>query len=446
MEQGAVHSSRFGNEAVLSRKRLNPLEKPIDWKGVQRWASKGFFAILDQGIFAGTNFIANILLARWLTPEGYGAFTVVYSIFWLALTAYTALLIEPMMVFGAGRYSKDFRRYLGLLSYGHILVSGGLFLILSMGSLMLRLFGETQVSEALFAVALTSPFILLLWLFRRAFYVKLKPSFASAGGVLYMMVFLSSIIFLRYTTGLSPIKTFLCMGGASALASIMLIAMLRPEFKNNNKDDFGLIVAGDHWVYGRWSLGNAAVMWIPGNIYYSILPFWIGLYGAAALRALMNLLMPFLHSLIALGGLLVPMLSKRIAVGRKKEAEFILKRAIVLFLAFALGFWLVLVLWGREFMLLLYGGRYLEVAGLIKVAGILLLSASCVAIMEAALRATESPKMVFWGRLFGLTITISVGLPLAKSQGIFGALIGIIGASLASAIVMSYFVAKAKKT
>jgi hypothetical protein len=32
------------------------------------WTTKGGPAILDQGLFAGTNFVANILLARWLSP------------------------------------------------------------------------------------------------------------------------------------------------------------------------------------------------------------------------------------------------------------------------------------------------------------------------------------------------------------------------------------------
>jgi hypothetical protein len=40
------------------------------------WFKKGSLAVLDQGLFSGANFIVNILLARWLAPEEYGAFAV----------------------------------------------------------------------------------------------------------------------------------------------------------------------------------------------------------------------------------------------------------------------------------------------------------------------------------------------------------------------------------
>ena len=83
------------------------------------WLQKGSFAILDQGLFAGTNFLINIFLARWLEPAQYGAFATAYSIFLLLGTFHTAILTEPMLVFGSGKYSRRFHEYLGFLLYGH---------------------------------------------------------------------------------------------------------------------------------------------------------------------------------------------------------------------------------------------------------------------------------------------------------------------------------------
>ena len=36
-------------------------------------------ALADQALFAGSNFILNIVLARWLSPNDYGAFGVAFS-------------------------------------------------------------------------------------------------------------------------------------------------------------------------------------------------------------------------------------------------------------------------------------------------------------------------------------------------------------------------------
>ena len=70
------------------------------------WLGKGFWALLDQGLFSGANFLVNILLARWLPPEEYGAFAVAMSVFYLLAGFHTAVLTEPMMVFGAGKACK----------------------------------------------------------------------------------------------------------------------------------------------------------------------------------------------------------------------------------------------------------------------------------------------------------------------------------------------------
>src|SRR3954451_1960960 len=60
-----------------------------------RWASKGGLAILDQGLISGSNFLIGILLARWLIPAEYGAFSLAFSVFLLLSYVYQSLLSEP---------------------------------------------------------------------------------------------------------------------------------------------------------------------------------------------------------------------------------------------------------------------------------------------------------------------------------------------------------------
>jgi len=49
--------------------------------GAPRWLRSGIWALADQGLFSGANFIANVLLADLLTPVEYGAFTVAFTTF-----------------------------------------------------------------------------------------------------------------------------------------------------------------------------------------------------------------------------------------------------------------------------------------------------------------------------------------------------------------------------
>src|SRR6266481_10036339 len=69
-----------------------------------RWVTKGGLAILDQGLISGSNFLIGILLARWLVPAKYGAFSLAFSVFLLLSYVYHALLSEPQGVFSGSAY------------------------------------------------------------------------------------------------------------------------------------------------------------------------------------------------------------------------------------------------------------------------------------------------------------------------------------------------------
>ena len=83
----------------------------VDAPSLFRWARMGGLAVLDQGLFSGANFLVNILLARWLAPDEYGAFAVALSVFYLLAGLHTAVVSEPIMVPGTGKYRAQFPRY-----------------------------------------------------------------------------------------------------------------------------------------------------------------------------------------------------------------------------------------------------------------------------------------------------------------------------------------------
>ena len=82
---------------------------------IRRWYSRGVWSIADQGLFAATNLVLNLLLAVWLTPAEYGAYALVYAVFLLLSTIHNGLLVEPMLVFGPEKYAGSFSSYVGTL-------------------------------------------------------------------------------------------------------------------------------------------------------------------------------------------------------------------------------------------------------------------------------------------------------------------------------------------
>ena len=47
---------------------------------IVEWLSKGSWAVLDQALYALSQFLVNLLLARWLTPAEYGVYALLYSV------------------------------------------------------------------------------------------------------------------------------------------------------------------------------------------------------------------------------------------------------------------------------------------------------------------------------------------------------------------------------
>jgi O-antigen/teichoic acid export membrane protein len=300
-------------------------------KGWLPWVGKGSLAITDQGLFASSNFLLNVLLARWLAPADYGAFALAYSVLLLIGVFHTALLTAPMLVFGPGKYRERFPGYLGILLRGHFAVMLPSAALLAAAAFLVGWLYSPGIEPAFLALAVAAPFVLLLWLLRRAFYVRLNPGWAAAGGGVYLLILLASALTLRAAGRLTPATGFLAMATASLIACLLLLVRLGPIIATDRATVRA--VAADHWRYGKWVAAAAGPYWVTDNIYFLVLPVWAGLAEAGGLKALLNLAMPALHGIAALGVLLLPILVRDRERGGPGAMKRTMKLALALFLS-----------------------------------------------------------------------------------------------------------------
>jgi len=389
------------------------------------WVGKGSLAILDQGLFASSNFLLNVLLARWLAPADYGAFALAYSVFLLLGILHTALLTEPMLVFGPGKYRERFPEYLGILLRGHFAVMLPGAALLAGGAFLLGWAYSPAVERAFLALAIAAPFILLLWLLRRAFYARLNPGWAAVGGLVFLLILLASALALRAAGRLTPATGFLTMGAGSLIGCLLLLVLLRPTLATDSSSIRA--VAADHWRYGKWVAAAAGPTWVTDNVYYLVLPAWVGLAEAGALKALLNLAMPALHSIGALGVLLLPILVRDRDFGGLHAMNRTIKLSLALFLLGSACY--LALLWGFRLQIFhfLYAGKYAAYAAWPMVLlGLLPFVQSVPVVLGGALRALERPNLAFWSCVGGSALALALGVPLASSLGVGGALVGLV--------------------
>ncbi|HVB34508.1 MAG TPA: polysaccharide biosynthesis C-terminal domain-containing protein [Patescibacteria group bacterium] len=413
-------------------------KRPV--RPVLRWTVKGTQAILDQGFFSGAHFLLNILLARWLETAEYGAFALAYSVFLLLAAFHTAGFVEPMLVFGPGRYKGAFKRYFRLLLNGHAAVSLLIGLALACVAALTAFWSSSLVAHSLYALAFTGPALLLLWMVRRAFYVDLRPGWAAAGGGLYLVLLLCLVYGLRSRGWLSAWSALVAMGVAALIVGLALALRL----KRHSRQSLGVLkavdVLGDHWNYGRWSMAAAGVAWIPANIFFVVLPAWGGLKSVAALRALANLVIPASNVLLALATLLLPFLVRRRDSGGKQLMTQAVRVALGLFLLGAAAYFAGLWFFRAEVFHVLYGGRYERYGSLPLLLLALFPFTICLtSVLGVGLMALERPEKNFWSFGIGAVVAITIGVPMSAAMGVTGAALGMVLANLSAAAGMYVF-------
>jgi len=274
----------------------------VNARGARRMGV-GAFAVLDQVLFAGASFSINILLARWLPPVEYGAFALAFFVFLLLGALHTAVLTEPMLVFGASVYRGRTRAYLGRHVGLHALTSIATGGVLALAALGVWLAGS-GAWRSLLALAVAAPFVLLLWLLRRAFYMELTPRGAVAGDAVYFAGTLAGLYVLHTTGHLNAERGVLAMGLGAAAGCVVMLVALRPDLRGG---DIGWRELGlRHWEYGRWSALAQGLFWASGQILIMLIPLVLGLRELAAVAAAGNLFRPLNPLLQSLQTVMLP--------------------------------------------------------------------------------------------------------------------------------------------
>lgn len=445
--------------------RANPLQKFIKRYG--KWGTKLTGAIGDQAIFAASNFFINVLLARWMTPTEFGAFVVAYSWLLLPQNFYESILIEPMTVFGAGKYGKMLRAYLGYVFYGHLLLSGLVALVMIIGAIFVYVFDSPLVGSALLGAGLSAPLVLTRWLSRRPFYITSKPHWAAIGGAIYFVLSVAILLVVRQMDVirepmsyclpidpypcqtlnqahlLTPFSAMMIMGVAGVIASAFLtFYLIRPQWRLEEQGELTLKnVVKDHWQYGTWASGSRLLIWIPSNVYYLVLPLFMSLAESGALRALTNLIQPIYMSMSAITAILMPTFVRTFRSRGKPGVNSRMTKIIYLSLVFTGGYFIVITFFGGWIMSFLYDGKFDDIVTfpvLVTMAAVPLFT-GIRTIMDAALRAMGGVKHSFISKIIPTVFTLTIGIAMLATLGVLGVNLSNLITSVISLLTLWYF-------
>lgn len=374
----------------------------------------GVLAVCDQAIFALTNLLLQIVLVRSVIPQEFGAYSVASTFLFLTAMIHQTCFIEPMFVLGGSRFSDCLRGY-------HMMLRGwgSLYFGLSVsvcGAVLAAAaaVAGSSIAAPLMAFALTSPFVLYLWLMRRAAFAVGRVDLAAAGGAAYAVLLLGPVIFLDMIGFLSAVNAILLTGVASSLAAVLLhFRLALPQGASVAPSD----IAQAHLRYGRWALSAEAVNWALVNSPIMLLPIWYGLAQSAELRVLSLLYMPMLQIAAVASLLMLRSFSRETRVVGWAQVAAI-SGALA---GFATTYTIVILVIGASTLALATNDVYRLSSGTLALAGLgyaLLVAAQA---PIAALRAKGKARLVFSANLIGLLVFAALA-PMALPHGIEGML------------------------
>ena len=385
------------------------------------WVTKGGLAIADYGLISGSNFLLGVLLARWLSPEHYGAYALAFSIYVLVAFLYQALLLEPLSVFSGTSYHDNNRGYLLTATWLHWGISLVVFFLLGATAVAARVWWHSSVLAVAFAgVALATPFILIHAMARRSFYLKLSPAPAAFASLFYCIL-VTGGVFVAYRGGwLTAFTAYLLMGLASLVSGIIMVFQLNARLERVPGRPHVKEVWGKHWEYGKWALGTCVVGWIPNYVYIPLVSGLSGVAAAGELRALLNFSAPLLQTFAALSMLFLPYAAREQGKNGRSGVTSMTWKLTLLFAGGGALYWATVIPLRIPLFHLVYGGRYIESSSLIPLFALETMMWSAALGPAIVLRAMESPRSLFFANTAASVVALIFGVPATRYFGLRG--------------------------
>src|SRR3990172_4368771 len=280
------------------------LNLPVIWK----WGKRVGYSVLDQGLYSGSHFLLNLLLARWLSPEEYGAFAISFSVY-LFLSGFNyAFILDPMAVFGPLVQISQQSIYVKRT----FVLQLGLSVFLSLIVCLVGLATSKTVSSALIGIGLSLPFLLSALFLRNSFYIQSETEKSALVSSVYFVTIIGAIIVTGIKGTITLVSAFWILAGGG-LAAITVGGFYYIKKSNINIESIHYSeIISRNWGYGKWMGLTALLNGFTTLSFPLLIGVALGLAETAAFRALQNFINPMFQMLAVSVTFFLPILSKKI--------------------------------------------------------------------------------------------------------------------------------------
>ena len=226
------------------------------------------WAIADQALVSGSNFITGIILARLLGLESYGVFTLAWLVVLFFNSLQIATIIQPLMSLSPKYKGDTLKSFYGSMLFIQLLWIIIYSLVICTGFIFQNQFESIdRISEyfiPVFSVLITfqiQDFI------RRLFFSLSKPEKAFLSDSISYLGRIAVFIILYHTDKLTITSTLYAISFVSLIAIIPALS-IRGSIKLFHSQH--LVNIKENFDFSKWLLGSALLQWTTGNYFFVV--------------------------------------------------------------------------------------------------------------------------------------------------------------------------------
>ena len=226
---------------------------------------EGTWALIDQVLSSGTNFLPSLVLARVLGPNGYGTFSIVFLAWFLTLSVIRSAFIVPYTLVASSLEPSEWREFTSRAS--GIVVSTGVVATALFAIAGFVVGASSELGRALLAIAVLAPGLALQEFWRAASFSALRARTAAANDCYWALGQTVAFAFVLLTTRVTAAESLIAWGAGACLAAALgaLQLSVRPRI------DYMTFQSARKWArVGTWFTSSSAM-------------FSLGLFGVAAI-------------------------------------------------------------------------------------------------------------------------------------------------------------------
>jgi O-antigen/teichoic acid export membrane protein len=410
----------MGAKIILWKRICNALRRQLS--GRESWA------LGDQAVVSGTNFLTNVMLARFMGLTEFGVFALAWMSVLFVNSIQTALIIAPMMSVGPKQEEKDRPCYFGAVVFQEfVLVLFCFILVFAALKLSSGFFPHAELRQLALPLAVSAFAYQMQDFGRRYFFATHQGRRALADDALSYLPQLPLLFLLHRAGNLTSATALWVMAGTSILGLVPVwFWMEHLSFKWN------AIKAASrrHWSFSRWLGGAALLQWTSSNLFVIAAPVYYGAAAAGVLKASQNLMGATHVWFQGLDNVVPVETARRLRQGgvplMLAYTRSVLLKWGGLTLLFAIAMSAAPGLWLR----LVYGPGMAHYGYILRLYALLYVIIFVGGPLRAGLQALEFTVPIFWSYLAMTAFAFAFAGPMAKWLGLSGSLFGLLGAQI----------------